>query len=138
LLVQKILVRLGGLLILLVILLLGGRYFYLQNSLPKIDGELRRIDGSPYAVKASNVRTNQPRPFETRNGPSFRAIYDLSDLDNSRYLIPTGQSGNPASPYYDQLTDLWAAGYYIRIPTEPDEIAKITQARRRLRPTQDL
>lgn len=92
------------------------------------------IDGGPYTINASNVRTDQPQPFETRNGPSFRAIYDLSDLDNSRFVIPTGQSGNPASPYYDQLTDLWAEGRYIRIPTKIDQVRANTQARLVLNP----
>ena len=95
---------------------------------------VRRVDGGPYTINVSNVRTNQPQPFETRNGPSFRAIYDLSDLNNSRFVIPTGQSGNPVSPYYDQLTDLWAEGRYIRIPTKIDEVRAITQARLVLKP----
>ena len=97
----------------------------------------RRVDGGPYTVNVSNVRTNQPRPFESRNGPSYRAIYDLSDLDNSRYIIPTGQSGNPVSPYYDQLTDLWAAGRYIRIPTNIGEVRAATGSLLLLKPAEN-
>lgn len=118
---RKILIRLGGLLLLLFLGLLGGLYFYLQSSLPMIDGEVI-LDGPEATIK-------------TRNGASFRAIYDLSDLDNSRFVIPTGQSGNPASPYYDQLTDLWAEGRYIRIPTKIDQVRANTQAQLVLKPT---
>lgn len=124
---RKILIGLGSLLSPLFLALLGGGYFYLQSALPM-------VDGGPYTINVSNVRTNQPQPFETRNGPSFRAIYDLSDLDNSRFVIPTGQSGNPLSPYYDQLTDLWAAGRYIRMATKIDEVGANTQARLVLKP----
>ena len=95
---------------------------------------VRRVDGGPYTVNVSSVRTNQSEPFEARNGPSYRAIYDLSDLDNSRFVIPTGQSGNPVSPYYGQLTDLWAKGEYITIPTNNDEVRANTEARLVLKP----
>lgn len=105
----------------------GGRLFLSSERLA--DGRRR-----PYTIYVSNLRTNQPQPFETRNGPSFRAIYDLSDLDNSRFVIPTGQSGNPLSPYYDQLTDLWAAGRYIRMATKIDEVGANAQARLVLKP----
>ena len=90
--------------------------------------------GGPYTISVSNVGTNLPQPFETRNGRSLRAIYDLSDLDNSRCVIPTGQSDNPASPDYDQSTDLWAAGRYFRISTKIDDVRADTQARLVLKP----
>ena len=41
--------------------------------------------------------------------PSLRQIYDLGDWDNSRAVLPGGQSGNPLSPEYaDQVVE-WLA-----------------------------
>ena len=36
--------------------------------------------------------------------PSVRAVYDLGDLERSASVVPTGVSGNPASPHWaDQV-----------------------------------
>ncbi|HEX9569448.1 MAG TPA: penicillin acylase family protein, partial [Rhodospirillales bacterium] len=45
----------------------------------------------------------------------YRAIYDLSDLRQSRFVIATGQSGNPFSRHYnDQLND-WLEGRSVSL-----------------------
>jgi penicillin amidase len=42
--------------------------------------------------------------------PSWRAVWDLGDLDRSVTVLPAGISGNPASPHWNDQTPLWAAG----------------------------
>jgi penicillin G amidase len=42
--------------------------------------------------------------------PSWRAVWDLGDLDRSVTVLPSGTSGNPASPHWNDQTELWAAG----------------------------
>src|SRR5262245_46178408 len=42
--------------------------------------------------------------------PSWRQVVDLSDLDASLAVLSTGQSGNPASPHWNDQSPLWAAG----------------------------
>jgi penicillin amidase len=44
--------------------------------------------------------------------PSFRQIIDLGDLSKSQAIHPPGQSGNLASPHYDDLAQLWLEGEY--------------------------
>ena len=51
--------------------------------------------------------------FENIHGPGYRAVYDLADLDRSRFMIATGQSGNPFSPYYGNLATRWRDGIYL-------------------------
>jgi len=41
-------------------------------------------------------------------GATFREIIDFSNLDNSRVTSTPGQSGQPGSPFYDNLRPLWA------------------------------
>lgn len=44
---------------------------------------------------------------------SYRQIIDVGDWDNSRFVIPMGQSGHPISGHYDDLLPLWDAGHYV-------------------------
>lgn len=49
------------------------------------------------------------------NGPSWRMIIDLGDQTNrvrGLGVYPGGQSGNPGSPYYDNMVETWAKGEY--------------------------
>lgn len=51
-------------------------------------------------------------PFDQVNGPSFRRIVDFSNLDETQFIIPTGQSGLPRSPHYDDQAPLYHSGKY--------------------------
>jgi penicillin G amidase len=48
--------------------------------------------------------------------PSWRQIIDLSDLDASVGTHTVGQSGNPASPHFNDLFPLWSTGQYHPLP----------------------
>jgi penicillin amidase len=54
--------------------------------------------------------SDQRRPFVSTHAASYRGLYDLGALERSRFVATTGQSGNPLSPHYRDLTALWAAG----------------------------
>jgi len=54
-------------------------------------------------------------PMSLRHGPGFRGVYDLSDLSKSRFVIATGQSGNPFSPHYADMLERWRDGRYVEI-----------------------
>jgi penicillin amidase len=58
---------------------------------------------------------NQQRPFASTHAATYRAIYDLAELDQSGFVTATGQSGNPLSRHYRDLTALWAAGRSVPI-----------------------
>ncbi len=60
-------------------------------------------------------RANVSRLFENVHGSGYRAIYDLADLDNSRFMIATGQSGNPLSRHYGGLAVPWRDGNYLEL-----------------------
>jgi penicillin amidase len=71
----------------------------------------------PYAVPGHGMSLNSGQyswlnPFEMTLGPSIRRIVDLSSLNRSYSVIPTGQSGNPLSEFYGDQTDLWLNGQY--------------------------
>lgn len=54
-------------------------------------------------------------PFEDIHGPAYRAVYDLADLDASRFILAPGQSGNPLSPNYANLVERWRDGAYVTL-----------------------
>jgi penicillin amidase len=54
--------------------------------------------------------------FEVTNGPSYRGIFDLGDLDGARIVQATGNSGNPFDAHYGDLVDDWLAGRLIGLP----------------------
>jgi len=50
------------------------------------------------------------------HGPSWRMIVDLDPKGVKAYgVYPGGQSGNPGSPYYDNMIELWAKGEYLSL-----------------------
>lgn len=61
--------------------------------------------------------------FEHRHGATYRAVYDLAALDQSLFMIATGQSGNPLSPFYGNLAERWRDGIYLKLDGKPKEIA---------------
>ena len=51
-------------------------------------------------------------PFAVNWGSSHRHIYSLENWDESLTVIPTGESGIPASPHYGDQTRLYIANEY--------------------------
>jgi penicillin amidase len=80
---------------------------------------------------ASHEGGSDGAPFDGAHAPSYRAIYDLGDLERSLFIIPGGQSGHPLSPHYRDLTDLWLRGDYL--PMRLDDMGDATAQAARLR-----
>ena len=72
---------------------------------------------------AARLGGSGPGVFENRHGPTFRAIYDLADLDSSLFMITGGQSGNPLSPFYGSLVEAWRDGLYLKLDGQQTEAA---------------
>ena len=70
--------------------------------------------------------------FDSVHGPSFRAVYDLGDLDRSRFIVAPGQSGNLLSPTARVFLDRWAAGALVELG--PDTAGAPVTARLELTP----
>jgi penicillin amidase len=73
-------------------------------------------DGGQFTLnRGAGHLANPANPFEDIHGPGLRAIYDLSDLGRSLFIIATGQSGNPLSPHYKDMLKDWRDGKYFVI-----------------------
>jgi penicillin amidase len=61
--------------------------------------------GSSFAINSTDWGFGDD--FTIGSYPSMRMVVDLSDLDNSRTVLPSGQSGHVMSKYYDDQVDRW-------------------------------
>jgi penicillin amidase len=68
------------------------------------------VGGSFHTVSPYSYPNN--KLFLSDHGASHRHIFDLSNWDNSLTVIPTGNSGIPASPNYCDQTTLYIEGKY--------------------------
>ncbi|MDP6352342.1 MAG: penicillin acylase family protein [Alphaproteobacteria bacterium] len=82
-------------------------------------------DGGDHTVnRGTTPRARPDSGFRHLDGSGFRAIYDLSDLDGSLFIIAPGQSGNFLSRHYEDLLRRWRDGEYIRIAGTREDLAR--------------
>jgi penicillin amidase len=72
--------------------------------------------------------------FEAVVIPSWRVVVDLADPDRSMAVLPTGQSGNPASPHWSDQTELWARGELRPCPVSRPAVEAAAERSLWLRP----
>ena len=82
-------------------------------------GALMETPGDGETVLRAGFRGVGQAAFENIHGASFRAVYDLADLDRSLFIVAPGQSGHPASPHFRDLAPLWLGGGMLRMAREP-------------------
>jgi penicillin amidase len=61
--------------------------------------------------------------FPDNHGPGYRGVYDLADLNASRFIIATGQSGDALSPHFGDFVRRWRDGDSIRLTGTAAEVA---------------
>ena len=80
----------------------------------------READGGSYTLLRAKPGFRGDKPYNASHGAGYRAIYDFEDLEKSKYISSTGQSGNAFSPRYSDQSDIWIKGGYLEISTNPD------------------
>ncbi len=78
------------------------------------------VPGSDTTVFAEAIR---PGDFQAVLGPEFRGIYDLADLDRSRFVIAPGQSGNLFSPLARDFLQRWRDGGTVALKAAPESVS---------------
>jgi len=108
-----------------------------HNVNPGLDMIAKSLDvllNRSYGVDGGLDSVNNQR-WDVRRGDfvltgaivSMRMIIDFSDLDNSRLIHELGQSGDPNSPHYDDMSPLWATGQYRTHTFTPDAVEDATE-----------
>jgi penicillin G amidase len=83
----------------------------------------------PYEVDGTNEVINnlmfylvEDGNYKVTGGPSTRRVIDFSDIENSVSILPTGQSGVPASPHYNDQAEMYAQGKFRKMKMNKKEI----------------
>lgn len=76
--------------------------------------------GDSYTVNVGQYNAGEAKgPFLNRHAASLRAVYDLADLEQSRFIYQTGQSGLVFSPRYRDMSSTWAQTGYRALQRQP-------------------
>jgi len=82
-----------------------------------------RSSGGFYTLdRGGSYEPPADKPFARTEGGGYRGLYDLADLDKSRFMITTGESGHIFSPHYGDLVALWNDVKSIPIAGTEDEL----------------
>ncbi len=75
------------------------------------------VGGDTFTVNVSRVGLQPDATtgelFLDEHGPSLRALYDLGDATQSRFMHSSGQSGIVFSPLFSSFVQPWAQGQYV-------------------------
>jgi penicillin amidase len=72
--------------------------------------------------------------FETEVGATYRQVFDLADWERGRATSAPGQSGQPGSPYYDNLIESWDKGRYFPLAFSRAKVEEVVAHRLLLLP----
>tara|TARA_Y100000782_G_C10188738_1_gene268857 strand:- start:3349 stop:5730 length:2382 start_codon:yes stop_codon:yes gene_type:complete len=81
------------------------------------------LSGGEEVIDKESFRLSDDKIIYTKAGPSMRIIIDFADLENSVSVIPTGQSGNPFSPFYRNQAQLFVNHQFRSQMMHADTIA---------------
>ncbi len=100
-------------------------------------------DGGAHTLNRAHPAYRGAAPFEAVHGATFRGIYDFDDLNNSRFAIPLGQSGNFFSRWSHNFVEQWRSLRYVEISGTHPEVARtsvgaLTLSPAEAQPTADL
>lgn len=82
------------------------------------------VSGSVEVINNQFFDFSEDGFYKIKGGPSSRRIIDFSDIENSWGILPTGQSGNPFSQYYNDQSDLYNAGKFRKMKLNKEEIIR--------------
>ena len=66
--------------------------------------------------------SERQQPFASRHAASMRAIYDLAQPEQSKFIFQTGQSGHPFDPRSRDMAQDWAGDAYRPLQQRPTAV----------------
>lgn len=95
-----------------------------------------KLPGSTHTVCPYSYNFNDL--YKINHGASQRHIFDLSNWDTSKTVIPTGNSGIPSSPFYCNQTKLYINNQYHNDPFSLIEVRKVSRYEMKLVPDRSI
>ena len=69
-----------------------------------------------------NRQGNRGPIFDSVHGGAYRGVYDLADLERSRFVVAPGQSGHPLSRHSADFISRWREGGTITLGALPQRV----------------
>lgn len=93
----------------------------------------------PFPVGGSSLTVNKKqypydKPFGVDHGVSQRMLVNLSDINRSLHVLPTGESGHIRSPHHRDQIDLYLSGRYRPAWTDRSDVEKHSEGTLVLKP----
>lgn len=89
--------------------------------------------GDTDTINQASVLPLEPTA-DCKNIASLRVVIDVGAWENSRFVLPGGQSGNPLSPHYGDLLPLWYRGEGVPIAWSAEAVRAAAVATLELMP----
>jgi penicillin amidase len=81
--------------------------------------------GDSFSVNVGRLELlGAENPYETKQAPSLRTLYDLSDLEQSLFIYQSGQSGWVQSKLYRNMSNTWANNGYLPLQMKPEKVSR--------------
>ena len=110
---------------------------YFDHALSEVDARFKpAAPPLPMSGDATSVMHMAWRPNDFRivTGASVRLVIDVGEWDDSCCINAPGQSGDPRSPHYGDLAEIWAGGGYAPLLYSRARVEAATQEIIRLEP----
>lgn len=82
------------------------------------------VGGDDRTINAANVSYSEESLYGSTFGARYRQVIDLNDVNNSRFMLAPGISGNIFSPFYKNLVQKWADTEYITLAGDEYDVSQ--------------
>jgi len=86
------------------------------------------LDIGPYPISGDgttvfNTEYGFNSPYKSKLGPALRFLFDFSKPDEVNFILTTGEAGYFMSDHYDDMTEMWLNGKYIKVNINTSDIS---------------
>jgi penicillin amidase len=115
----------------------GDHYVQIEHPMSAAVGETvrRRLEVGPAPRGGDGTTVGATGTGNQRAGASFRIIADAADWDGAVGTNTPGQSGDPRSPHYRDLFELWARDRYFPVAYSRSRVQGVTESKTVLVPS---
>ena len=92
------------------------------------------VHGTREVINNLAFSYNESGQYQVNAGPSTRRVIDFSDIENSKSILPTGQSGNPLSDHYADQAEMYIKGEFRKMLMNEKEIKNSSKSALKFKP----